>query len=51
MKIHYSVGMDKTGMPEAKRSLIVDDDADGHEILLKALRETGRYLESAFNGT
>lgn len=34
----------------AKRILIVDDDPDIHQLLTFALRETGRYLESAFDG-
>ncbi len=37
-------------MPEAKRILIVDDDPDVHRLLTFALRETGCYLESAFDG-
>lgn len=37
-------------MPDAKRILIVDDDPDVHDLLRKALNDTGRYLESAFSG-
>jgi CheY-like chemotaxis protein/anti-sigma regulatory factor (Ser/Thr protein kinase) len=37
-------------MPEAKRILIVDDDPDVHRLLTSALKETGCYLESAFDG-
>jgi CheY-like chemotaxis protein/anti-sigma regulatory factor (Ser/Thr protein kinase) len=33
-----------------KRILIVDDDPDVHDLLKIALKETGRYLESAFDG-
>jgi CheY-like chemotaxis protein/anti-sigma regulatory factor (Ser/Thr protein kinase) len=39
-----------TDKPEAKRILIVDDDPDVHDILRIALLNTGRYLESAFDG-
>ena len=42
--------MDGADMPEAKRILIVDDDPDVHQLLQKALEETGCYLESAFDG-
>jgi CheY-like chemotaxis protein/anti-sigma regulatory factor (Ser/Thr protein kinase) len=42
--------MGKTGKPEPKRILIVDDDPDVHDILRIALQNTGRYLESAFDG-
>ncbi len=34
----------------AKRILIVDDDPDVHHLLTAALRENGRYFESAFDG-
>ena len=37
-------------MPEAKRILIVDDDPDVHRLLTFALKDTGCYLESAFDG-
>src|SRR6202034_393362 len=33
-----------------KRILIVDDDPDVHHLLRVALRETGRYMESAYDG-
>jgi DNA-binding response OmpR family regulator len=42
--------MDNADIPEAKRILIVDDDPDVHGFLTVALKETGRYLESAFDG-
>jgi DNA-binding response OmpR family regulator len=42
--------MDNADMPDVKRILIVDDDPDVHELLTIALKETGRYLESAFDG-
>jgi CheY-like chemotaxis protein/anti-sigma regulatory factor (Ser/Thr protein kinase) len=42
--------MDGADMPEAKRILIVDDDPDVHQLLTMALKETGCYLESAFDG-
>jgi two-component system, OmpR family, response regulator len=42
--------MDGADMPEAKRILIVDDDLDVHHLLTSALKETGCYLESAFDG-
>jgi len=35
---------------ELKRILIVDDDPDVHHLLTVALKDSGRYLESAFNG-
>jgi CheY-like chemotaxis protein/anti-sigma regulatory factor (Ser/Thr protein kinase) len=37
-------------MPEAKRILIVDDDPDVHRLLTFALKETGCYVDSAFDG-
>jgi len=37
-------------MPDPKRILIVDDDPDVHRLLQVALHETGRYIESAFDG-
>jgi CheY-like chemotaxis protein/anti-sigma regulatory factor (Ser/Thr protein kinase) len=42
--------MDGAHMPEAKRILIVDDDPDVHHLLRNALKDTGCYLESAFDG-
>ena len=42
--------MDSAVVPGAKRVLIVDDDPDVHDLLRIALKETGRYLESAFDG-
>jgi CheY-like chemotaxis protein/anti-sigma regulatory factor (Ser/Thr protein kinase) len=33
-----------------QRILIVDDDPDVHQLLQIALKQTGRYLESAFDG-
>jgi CheY-like chemotaxis protein/anti-sigma regulatory factor (Ser/Thr protein kinase) len=42
--------MGKTDKPVPKRILIVDDDPDVHDILRIALQNTGRYLESAFDG-
>src|SRR5580704_7492394 len=35
---------------DTKRILIVDDDPDVHQLLTVALKESGRYLESAFDG-
>lgn len=42
--------MNVAATPETKRILIVDDDPDVHRLLAMALRETGCYLESAFDG-
>ncbi|MGD1069247.1 MAG: response regulator [Bryobacteraceae bacterium] len=42
--------MGNAGTSEAKRILIVDDDPDVHRLLTIALKDTGRYLESAFDG-
>jgi CheY-like chemotaxis protein/anti-sigma regulatory factor (Ser/Thr protein kinase) len=42
--------MASADMPETKRVLIVDDDPDVHHLLNVALKGTGRYLESAFDG-
>ena len=42
--------MDNAGTAESKGILIVDDDPDTHQLLMIALKETGRYLESAFDG-
>jgi CheY-like chemotaxis protein/anti-sigma regulatory factor (Ser/Thr protein kinase) len=35
---------------DTKRILIVDDDPDVHQLLTVALKESGRYLESALDG-
>ncbi len=35
---------------DTQRILIVDDDPDIHQLLVIALRQTGRYIESAFDG-
>jgi CheY-like chemotaxis protein/anti-sigma regulatory factor (Ser/Thr protein kinase) len=43
--------MESRGTGEtAKRILIVDDDPDVHQLLTIALSNTGRHLESAFDG-
>ena len=39
-----------TANPETRRILIVDDDPDVHRLLDVALKDTGRYVESAFDG-
>src|SRR5579863_111743 len=36
--------------PDPKRILIVDDDPDVHQLLSLALRDSGRYFESGFDG-
>jgi len=43
--------MDSAGVRELRRILIVDDDPDAHDLLRIALRETGCYIESAFDGS
>src|SRR5439155_6510467 len=48
--VNYSGCMGNADMAETKRILIVDDDPDVHQLLTIALKETGRYLESAFDG-
>jgi CheY-like chemotaxis protein len=42
--------MQSADLPEAKRILIVDDDPDVHILLTAALEDTGRHIESAFDG-
>ena len=42
--------MDTLATLPVKRILIVDDDPDVHQLLAMALRQTGRYLESAYDG-
>jgi CheY-like chemotaxis protein len=43
--------MTKEEATDTQRILIVDDDPDIHQLLLIALKQTGRYIESAFDGT
>ena len=47
---HYCGTIDSNHMPEAKRILIVDDDPDIHQLLGLALRDSGRAIESAYDG-
>ena len=42
--------MDSAGIPESRRILIVDDDPDVQHSLMTALKDAGRYIESAFDG-
>jgi CheY-like chemotaxis protein/anti-sigma regulatory factor (Ser/Thr protein kinase) len=42
--------MDSADLTAGKRILIVDDDPDVHDLLKIALKDTGRHIESAFDG-
>src|SRR5580658_7883602 len=42
--------MDSADLTDGKRILIVDDDPDVHDLLEIALKDTGRHIESAFDG-
>jgi uncharacterized protein YukJ/DNA-binding response OmpR family regulator len=45
-----SLMLETADQTDTQRILIVDDDPDVHELLRIALKQTGRYLESAFDG-